>query len=239
MSTATITWFGHATVRLTLPDERVIVIDPWFLKNPACPEEYKGIPRCDYVCITHGHFDHVGDTVDMIVQHQPKIICNVELSTIIGFQNPEARLHPMNIGGTQEIDGIRFTLTRAYHSSSVAVEQGPIYSGMPNGFVITVAGLPPVYHAGDTDVFSDMKLIADLYDPKVLCLPIGDHFTMGPRGAALAAQMFRPEKILPIHHGTFPLLTGTPAAFRESLPQGLREKVVNAEAGLPFAWHCT
>ena len=233
---ATMTWLGHATIQLTLPDERVILIDPWLSDNPSCPESLKSVPRCDFIALTHGHFDHVGDVASLIDRHNPHVVATVELCTVLGMKSPKGRFAPMNIGGTQTADGVRFSLTRAFHSSGVDSENGPMYAGMPCGVVIGAEGLAGFYHAGDTDVFSDMRLIAELFGAQIAALPIGDHFTMGPRGAALAATYLNPRTILPIHFGTFPLLHGTVPAFREALPAELRDRVVAAEIGQTVAW---
>ncbi len=236
MSAAQMTWFGHATVRLTLPDERVIFIDPWLRDNPSCPAHLENLARCDIIALTHGHFDHVDDVLRIASTHNPKIVGMVELCTILGNKMPKAQFLPMNIGGTQDVDGVRITLTRAYHSSSVDSERGPIYAGMPCGIIIEVDDVATFYHAGDTDVFGDMKLIAELFKPRIAALPIGDHFTMGPPGAALAAQMLQPKCIVPIHYGTFPVLTGTPEAFREALPSDLKDRLVVPKIGEPIPW---
>ncbi len=235
-NTASMTWLGHATIRLTLPDERVILIDPWLRDNPSCPEEFKDPPRCDFLALTHGHFDHAGDAARLIERHNPHVVAIVELCTLLGIESPKGRFAPMNIGGTQSIDGVNFSLTRAYHSSSVDSDNGPRYAGMPCGVVVDVDGLAPFYHAGDTDVFGDMKLIAELFAPKIAALPIGDHFTMGPAGAALAAGMFQPANIVPVHYATFPLLHGTPEAFRDALPEELKPRLVIPDVGEPIAW---
>jgi L-ascorbate metabolism protein UlaG (beta-lactamase superfamily) len=233
---AEMTWLGHATIRLALPDERVILIDPWLKENPSCPDRFKQLARCDFIVLTHGHFDHIDDVASIVEDHNPKVVGMVELCTALGMRTPKAQYQPMNLGGTQTIDGVSFTLTQAFHSSSIDSEQGPIYTGMPAGVVINVEGVATFYHAGDTDVFGDMKLIAKLHKPKIAALPIGDHFTMGPAGAALAAQMLQPQCIVPIHYGTFPVLTGTPDGLRDALPAELKDRVVAPEVGQPLSW---
>lgn len=233
---ANMTWLGHAAVRLTLPDERVILIDPWLRDNPSCPDALKEQPRCDFLALTHGHGDHTDDAPRLIEKFNPHVIAAVELCQVLGLKSPKARFAPMNIGGTQTIDGVGFSLTRAYHSSSIDLETGPAYTGMPCGVVVDFEDLAPFYHAGDTDVFGDMKLIAELFAPKIAALPIGDHFTMGPAGAAYAAQLFQPANIVPIHYGTFPVLHGTPEAFREALPEDLKTRLIVPEVGEPIAW---
>ncbi len=234
--TASMTWLGHATIRLTLPDERVVLIDPWLRDNPSCPADLKEPPRCDLLALTHGHGDHTGDAARLIEKYNPHVIASVELCALLDMTSPKARFAPMNIGGTQTVDGVAFSLTRAFHSSSIDSDRGPLYAGMPCGVVVDADGLAPFYHAGDTDVFSDMKLIAELFAPKIVALPIGDHFTMGPAGASLAAQMFEPASIVPIHYGTFPLLHGTAEAFREALPEELKTRLIVPKVGERVAW---
>ncbi len=234
--TPSLSWLGHAAISLTLPDERVILIDPWLNDNPACPDHLKDPPRCDFIVLTHGHADHTGDVSRLITKHNPHIVATVELCTVLGMSSPKGRFAPMNIGGTQAIDQVSFSLTRAFHSSSIDSPDGPIYAGMPCGVVINHAGLAPVYHAGDTDVFSDMKLIAEFLNPKIVILPIGDHFTMGPSGAAFAAAMLSPNSILPIHFGTFPVLHGSVDAFRDALAEPLKQRLIAPTAGELLAW---
>ena len=230
------TWLGHAALRLTLPDKRVILIDPWLEENPVCPKNEKVQPRCDFVVLTHGHFDHVGDTGELVTQHDPHIIAPVELCTILAQDMPEAKFRPMNIGGTQQVDGVDFVMTQAFHSSSVAVEQRPVYAGMPTGVLVKAPGLAVVYHAGDTDVFGDMALISRLHRPAVAVLPIGDYYTMGPAGAALAVELLDPQVILPMHYGTFPVLTGTVQALREALDEKFAARVLNVSPGQVLNW---
>ncbi|RME37646.1 MAG: metal-dependent hydrolase [Planctomycetota bacterium] len=236
---ASITWLGHATIRLTLPDERVVLIDPWLKDNPACPDALKQPPRCDLIVLTHGHIDHVGDVADLIRRFDPPVVGNFDLCAVLEKQIGQGRFSGMNTGGTQTIEGVRVSLTQAFHSSGVDSPNGPLYAGMPNGVVVSVEGLAPVYHAGDTDVFSDMRLIARLFEPKIAVLPIGDYFTMGPKGAALAAEMLQPEAILPIHYKTFPLLEPSADKFRQALPETLRPRLLVPEIGQEVAWMAT
>lgn len=235
----TVTWLGHSTIKLVLPDERVILVDPWLRDNPACPDAHKTVARCDLIAITHGHFDHVGDTVALIARHNPQVVANYDLCGLLGLKSPTGRFAPMNVGGTQVVDGVRFSMTRAYHSSGVDSEQGPRYAGVAGGYVIQAAGVASFYHAGDTDVFSDMKLIASMWSPQVAALPMGDVFTMGPVGAALAVQMLSPASVLPIHYGTYPILTGRPEALRDALPPEWKSRLLVPNAGQPMRWHAT
>lgn len=236
MASGRITYLGHSTFRLTLPDERVILIDPWLTDNPKCPESEKSQPRCDFVVLTHGHSDHTGDVAKLIKQHAPQVVAIFDLTSLFENEYPDGKYNGMNIGGTLDLEGISFSMTRAFHSSSIPTGEGQAYAGDPAGFVIQAPGLASVYHAGDTDVFSDMKLIEQLYAPKIVMLPIGDHFTMGPKGAALAARFFDPSAVVPMHYGTFPLLTGTVEAFRQELGADFAQRVVALEPGRSADW---
>ena len=236
MTPGQITYLGHSTIRLTLPDERVILIDPWLVNNPACPKAEKNQPRCDFIALTHGHMDHTEDVPALIKEHSPKVVTNFDFASVLESICSGGQFCGMNLGGTQELDGIRFSMTRAFHSSSYNTDKGLTYAGMPGGFVIEAPGLATVYHAGDTDVFSDMKLIDEMYAPKIIVLPIGDHFTMGPKGAAIAAKYFNPQVIIPIHYATFPMLTGTVEEFKQHLGPALAELVVAMKPGETVDW---
>ena len=231
-----IQWLGHSTVRLTLPDGRVAYIDPWLAENPACPDGQKTVDRCDFIFLTHGHFDHVGDVGAIVEAHKPKVVGNFELCAALAKTVGEADYQPMNTGGTQVVDGVSVSLTQALHSSAVDTPNGPMYAGMPNGLVIQAEGLCTIYHAGDTDVFSDMVLIKSFYRPKAAFLPIGDHFTMGARGAAMAAELLEPDVIIPIHYKTFPLLAQTPDEFHKALSDRLKSHLLAAEVGESLTW---
>ena len=223
---AKITWLGHATYRLTLPDDRIIMIDPWLAENPACPDRLKKVSRCDMILVTHGHLDHAEDVESLVEEFDPVVVGNFELCAALEQRIGKGRFAAMNTGGTQAVDGVRVALTQAFHSSSVTAPDWPGYAGMPNGVVVDMDGLATVYHAGDTDVFGDMSLIARLFEPKICILPIGDHFTMGAKGAALAAEMLRPNVIIPCHYKTFPVLAQSPAEFRNALPDELKDRLV-------------
>ena len=233
---ASITWLGHATVRLVLPDGRVAIIDPWLTDNPACPAALKHPSRCDIILVTHGHYDHVADIKGLVERFDPLVLGNYELCTILGKQIGSGRFEGMNTGGTLNIEGLSATLTKAFHSSSIDAGNAPVYAGMPNGWVVQVPGLATIYDAGDTDVFGDMELIAKLYEPKVCILPIGDRYTMGARGAALAAQMLQPTAIIPVHYKTFPLLAQSADEFRAALPPKLAKCLLTPDVGQDVAW---
>ncbi|HET8608004.1 MAG TPA: metal-dependent hydrolase [Gaiellaceae bacterium] len=213
MADATLTWLGHSTFRIDSPGGKRIYVDPFLHGNPACPESEQQPERVDIVALTHGHGDHVGDTVELAKQFGPQIVALVELKAWLGKQGaPVGDLPGINKGGSQWIDGIRFTLTHAFHSSSS--EEGE-YLGEPAGLVIRLENGFTVYFAGDTCVFGDMQLIGRLYKPDLAVLPIGDWFTMGPEEAAVALELLGVDRCVPCHYGTFPVLTGTPERLRE------------------------
>lgn len=234
--TATIAWLGHATIRLVLPDERVVFIDPWLSGNPACPENLKKPDRCDVVLLTHGHSDHVGDVQALIERFNPVVVGNYDLCAALRQTIGRGKYEGMNTGGTMDIGGLRVSLTIAFHSSGLEGPQGIVYAGMPNGVIVRHEGLSTVYQAGDTEVFGDMRLIAQLYRPQVCILPIGDRFTMGAEGAALACEMLEPAAILPIHYKTFPILAASADEFRKALDLRFRERVFAPDVGKSLRW---
>ncbi len=236
---ATITWLGHATFKLTLPDDRVVMIDPWLANNPSCPENLKNLSRCDIVVLTHAHFDHAEDIQNIVEEFDPMVVGTLELCAVLEKQLGKGRYSAMNTGGTQIVDGVSVSLTQAFHSSSFASPEGPLYAGMPNGVVVGYESLSRIYHAGDTDVFGDMRLIQQIFEPAVSILPIGDHFTMGAKGAAIAAELLQPSTVVPCHYKSFPLLAQSTDAFMAALSNSLREKVLVVEVGQELAWTST
>jgi L-ascorbate metabolism protein UlaG (beta-lactamase superfamily) len=207
-----LTWLGHASFRFDTPGGKRVYVDPW-LSNPKCPGSEKEPERVDVIALTHGHGDHVGETVELSKQFSPEIVAIVELKGWLGSQGADVaeQLPGSNKGGTVEAGGARFTLVNAFHSS--ASDDGD-YLGEPAGIVVRGDGMPTLYFAGDTCVFGDMALIRRIYAPDVAVLPIGGHFTMDPTEAAVALELLGSPRCVPCHYGTFPLLAGTPDELR-------------------------
>jgi L-ascorbate metabolism protein UlaG (beta-lactamase superfamily) len=212
-----ITWLGHGTFELLSPGGKRIVIDPWLEQNPSCPADRKKIDRADLILVTHGHFDHIGDLVPVARATGAKVIGIFELCAWLGKKGVQ-NTSPMNIGGSQRVGDITITMVPAVHSSAFVDDGGPVYLGDAAGYVIRFEDGLTVYFAGDTALFGDMRLIKEMYEPAIAFLPIGDHFTMGPEAAARAANLLGARQIVPMHYGTFPLLTGTPERLKELLP---------------------
>lgn len=226
-----LTWLGHSTFKLVTRGAKTVLIDPWIESNPSCPRDQKSFDKLDVMAITHGHGDHMGDAVMLGKKHKPTVVCNYEIHLFL-HKKGVTGTSPMNKGGTQEVEGLKFTMVHAVHSSGIEDGGQVIYGGEPCGFVITLEDGTRIYAAGDTGAHSDMALIGELYQPEIALLPIGDLFTMSPREAAVAARMVKPKLIVPTHYGTFPALTGTPEALREELKKlGVSAKVVPLRPG--------
>jgi L-ascorbate metabolism protein UlaG (beta-lactamase superfamily) len=215
-----LTWLGHSACHLELGGQSILV-DPWFEGNPSYPAGFEDrLERVDTIVLTHGHEDHgINDAPRLAKRFGATVVAMFEIVSWLGGRGVEA-VEPMNIGGTIERDGLRYTMVNALHSSAIVEDGRPITMGDPAGFVIKAAERT-VYHAGDTEIFSDMALIQRIHGPSVGLIPIGDRFTMGPETAALACNEFLElETVVPIHYGTFPLLTGRPERFRELVKRG-------------------
>lgn len=210
-----LTWLGHATFRVTTPSGKVVIIDPWVQGNPACPENLKKFDRLDIMLITHGHFDHIGDAVSLAQQFKPQIVAIVETA---GWLESKGVVNAggMNKGGTQRVGELEVTMVNAIHSCGIKDGDRIIYGGEACGYIVRLPGGFTLYHAGDTAVFGDMKIIGDLYKPDVAMLPIGDYYTMGTREAALAIRLLGVHHVIPMHFGTFPVLTGNPHDLRNA-----------------------
>jgi L-ascorbate metabolism protein UlaG (beta-lactamase superfamily) len=209
-----LTWLGHSAFRITTPAGNVILIDPWIQTNPMTPEPLKKINRVDTMLITHGHFDHIADAVDLAKKFKPRIVA---IHETCGWLESKGATNTsgMNKGGTQTVGEIEVTMVNAIHSCGIQDGDKIVYGGEACGYIIRLPGGLTIYHAGDTAVFGDMKIIGELYAPTVAMLPIGDHYTMGPSEAALAIRLLNVKHVIPMHYGTFPALTGRPDSLQE------------------------
>ncbi|MEX2424664.1 MAG: metal-dependent hydrolase [Acidimicrobiia bacterium] len=228
-----VTWLGHAAVRIKAVDGTTVLIDPWLEGNPSCPSNEHSQERADVILVTHGHFDHVGNTVEVAAATGAEVHAIHEVALWLESQGV-GNVVGSNKGGTVECaGGIRASLTTAIHSSGIPGDEGVIPGGEAGGWVLEFPDGPTLYHAGDTMVFGDMALIREIWDPDVAFLPIGGWYTMGPRQAAMAGRLLEAETVVPIHYGTFPILTGTPEELREAASGAF--EVVTLEIGTPVS----
>ncbi len=213
-----LTWLGHATFRVETPGGKTIIIDPWIMGNPMCPPAEKKVLKVDVLLCTHGHGDHIGDAVEIAKKHKPVVVGIPELCWWLGTKGV-AQMAEMNKGGTQSVADIKVTMVHADHSCGISDGDQMVYGGEACGYVIEFSNGVKIYHAGDTNVFGDMQIIRELYAPEIVMLPIGDHYTMSPREAAYACRLLKPKTVIPMHFGTFPALTGTPAQLQKLVPE--------------------
>lgn len=223
-----LTWYGQAGFKVVTPERKVLLIDPWVTNplNPNGKSELDNLKQVDFILLTHGHSDHVGDSVEIAKRTGAKLVANLDLATaltsVLGFPEKQAGSETCgHIGGIISLFGgdVKITIVPAWHGSFVQKDEhsAPVSAGPPTGLVVEIANGPTIYHTGDTDLFSDMQFIAEYYRIDLMLCCIGDHFTMGPKRAAHAVQLINPRMVVPIHYATFPVLTGTPEAFQREL----------------------
>ncbi|MGQ9693901.1 MAG: metal-dependent hydrolase [Thermodesulfobacteriota bacterium] len=220
-----ITFLGHAAFKLVSPQGVVILIDPFLKDNPKTPAALKEVEKVDLILVTHGHGDHLGDTISLAQKTNATVIGIAELAGYLGKKGVKNTVR-MNKGGSYSFKGMRITMVNAQHSSSTTEGNQVIYLGEPTGFIIRFENGFTVYHAGDTAVMSDMRIFRDIYKPDLALLPIGSHFTMDPKEAAYACQLLRPKFVIPMHYGTWPLLTGKAEEFAQLLKEQPEVKVI-------------
>lgn len=220
MSGLSITWFGHATFVIGTPGGKRIVFDPWLTGNPRTPAGAK-IDKADVICVTHGHSDHSGDVVAVARATGAPVVAVFELAN--WFMGKGLKdVVGMGVGGTVDVKGLKISMTPAVHSSSIEEDGKVHYVGPATGFVVRLEDERAIYFAGDTALFGDMRLIRELYAPEIAFLPIGDHYTMSPAAAALACEMLAVRQVVPMHYGTFPVLTGSPEDLKKLVePMGI------------------
>jgi L-ascorbate metabolism protein UlaG (beta-lactamase superfamily) len=229
MQTLAITWLGHSTFLVRTPGGKRLLFDPWLTNNPSCPEEFRKTPGLDLILVSHGHFDHIEDLVRVARESGAAVVGIFEVCDWLGRKGLQ-NLAPMNKGGSQEIAGLRITMTDARHSSGFVDNGQMVYMGEPAGYVVRLEDGRTIYYSGDTCLFGDMRLIGELYQPEIAFLPIGDRFTMDPVQAAKACELLGVRQVVPMHWGTFPLLTGTPAALKR-LVEPLGVQVLELKPG--------
>ena len=245
----TITWLGHASFKIQDHNGTVVYIDPWIVDNPSCAIPLDEINDAHIVCVTHGHFDHFGDSLDIVKRTGAKLVCSPDIGWYAHSKGVEREKESitMDIGGTIQVENIRISMVQAIHTCELygeewKAEKTILPGGGACGYVFNFSDSGSssdlsLYYAGDTDVFADMKTIAELYQPHISILPIGDKYTMGFRGAALAADWLRSKVVIPMHFGTFPALEQDPHQYARLVQEKAPDiKVVILNPGQAYTW---
>lgn len=218
-----IKWLGHSAFSISTPNNVNILIDPFIKGNPACPVDVQDL-QADIICVTHGHKDHFGDTVELAERNNAVIVCNHEHSVYLSQQ--ELETIGMNMGGTVESHGIKISMVNAIHSSDMDFVKGIRPGGSSCGYILELENDRKIYHSGDTGIFGDMKtVIKSIYRPNIALMPIGDRYTMGIKEASIAASWIEPEVIIPMHYNTFPVIEQNPYRFKELVELSTDTKV--------------
>jgi L-ascorbate metabolism protein UlaG (beta-lactamase superfamily) len=248
MGATQLTWYGQAAFKVTTPGGKVLLIDPWIAnpKNPNAKDDLAKLGKVDLILVSHGHSDHVGDTVEIAKKTGAKLVAGLDLATamtsVLGFPSKQAETDttPLFGGVVTLLDGeVVVTLVPALHGSGLGKDDDstPVYAGEASGMVVAIRGGPTIYHTGDTDVFGDMALIAEFHEIDIMLACIGDHFTMGPKRAAYAVKLVQPKMVVPMHFATFPVLTGTPEAFETALKAtGTKSALRVMKIGETISW---
>ena len=228
-----ITWFGHSAFRVEIGDN-TLLIDPFLTGNPAFNSDFRAATAgTTHVLLTHGHDDHIGDTLDIIRKTGAQLVANVEICSFLQGQGVK-NTNPGNTGGTVKCGDFTVSFTPALHSSSTTHDGTPVFLGSPHGLIVKRAGSPTLYHMGDTDLFSDLALVAEIHEPEIVLIPIGDRFTMGARSAALALNLYlRPKWAIPMHYGSFKVLEPNADLFKAQM-RGSSVKVIVPRSGEPL-----
>jgi L-ascorbate metabolism protein UlaG (beta-lactamase superfamily) len=227
MKSLSITWLGHSSFHLRTPGGKHLLFDPWYTGNPSFPEAARPA-SADLILLSHGHNDHITDAVAVARATGATCVGIWEVTSWLASKGVQS-IEPMNKGGTITVKGLSITMTDARHTSSFD-DNGVVFLGDAAGFVVRLENGQTLYYAGDTALFGDMKLIAELYRPDIAFLPIGDRFTMGPDTAAMAARWLGCKQVVPMHYGTFSMLTGTPQQLEAHL-EGSGIEVLRLKAG--------
>lgn len=225
MAGVKITWLGHSA--FLFGAEKKLLIDPFISGNPLAPCSPEEL-NPDIIAVTHGHRDHLGDTIEIGKRTGCRIISVHEVANYIKSKGVFAE--GMGKGGTVNVEGIKLTMTEALHSSSIDASGFSFDGGSPAGFIIRING-HPIYHAGDTGVFGDMQLIGELYEPELALLPIGDRFTMGIKEAIKAVELIQPKIVIPMHYNTFDVIKQDPEEFKRAVEEKVDTKVIIMRPG--------